>query len=814
MSGSRSPQDAGLPRAERVAPSRETLAVEDGLSVAALLSLQRLAQQSTLYLTENEAQRRALDQVSQSVGEYGAATGRTFTLLFSDRAVYVGRRLLRASRAIYATAQELRSLLGLLGATEISVSADVTLDELRALQAAFRDAQRERKARSSLPVLSHIQLRVGRLPSEVENFEALTPDQQAIRSYALAVVVMRRFLEALQGGISEIPRHLRRVALQLVQLSERATPELLAATVARTVHDDAGRAINATLLALCMARQLTDDKRVLLRVAFGSMLCDAGIPRVAALEPDEGVRVGLRLPALGLAQVRELPAATAVVTTALGKLTDAGIVHSVLVHEAVHLRYRAELGEPYAGHHRPTLLGRIIAAARRFQELLSDPDCGEERTVDLTLGIIGAEARRPVERQLLRLLASALGAFPRDSEVELSNGQRAQVVLGPQRPFDVGRPVVRVLTPAGEGGGAPELLDLAAQSGSESPLRIVRLVTTPAEAGPAASAEAPLPAMGQPRTRISVPAAGSERVTFRPPRAAAAPEAATIPPSTDLPQITDTGPIPAEVGPEQPDAPAAGARVLAAATSHGTLGKTPLVHLLVYGLDNGLAGTLLLGDPAPELTGIHLRDGVPHRVRTPADVAPLEDMLDEMGVLIDEQLSARLLSAADERQPAEALVADGLVSEPILREAFARQLTRRLGYLLTLDPATSYAYYEGVDLLGGGVSDEGPACDPLALIMRGARIRAGDPQVAELLRQVGDRPLRLHPAADPSRLGLDGEEQAVAAELRAGPPSFPALLERWPAQAQVVRATVYALLITRFIDLSGGARAPVGLRSR
>ena len=813
MSGSLPPQGAAGPRAERATRSRETLAVEDGLSVAALLSLQRLAQQSTLYLTENEAQRRALDQVSQSVGEYAAATGRNFTLLFSDRAVYVGRRLLRASRAIYATAQELRGLLGLLGATEISVSADVTLDELRALQAAFRDAQRERKARSSLPVLSHIQLRIGRLPSEDEDFERLTPEQQAIRSYALAVVVMRRFLEALQRGTIEIPSHLRRVARQLVQLSESATPELLAATIARTVHDDAGRAVNATVLGLCMARQLTDDQRVLLRVAFASLLCDVGVPRVASLEPDEEVRIGLRLPALGLEQVRELPAATAVITTALGKLTNAGMVHSVLVHEAVHLRYRAELGEPYGGQHPPTLLGRIIATARRFQELLSDPDCGEERTVDMTLAIVAAEARRPVERQLLRLLASSLGAFPRDSVVELSNGQRAQVVLGPQRPLDVGRPVVRLLSLPGDSAGAPALLDLAAQGGNDTPLRIVRLVTTPAEAGPSASAEAPLPAVGQPRTRISVPA-GSERVTFRPPRAAAAAEAATIPPSTRLPQIAATGPASADAGPARLDAPAAHVRELPAATSQGTLGKTPLVHLLVYALDNGLAGTLLFGDPAPKLTGIHFRDGVPHRVGTPADVAPLEDMLDEMGVLVDEQLSARLLSAADERQPPAALVAEGLVSEPILREALARQLTRRLGYLLTLDPATSYAYYDDVDLLGAGFADEGPACAPLELIMRGARIRAGDPQVAELLRQVGDRPLRLHRAADPSRLGLDFEEQAIADQLRTKPLSLPELLERGRAHAQVVRATVYALLITRFIDLSGGARAPVGTRSR
>jgi len=63
-------------------------------------------------------------------------------------------------------------------------------------------------------------------------------------------------------------------------------------------------------------------------------------------------------------------------------------------------------------------------------------------------------------------------------------------------------------------------------------------------------------------------------------------------------------------------------------------------------------------------------------------------------------------------------------------------------------------------------------------------------------------------------LGLDFEEQAIADQLRTKPLSLPELLERGRAHAQVVRATVYALLITHFIDLNGGARAPINTRSR
>jgi hypothetical protein len=253
---------------------------------------------------------------------------------------------------------------------------------------------------------------------------------------------------------------------------------------------------------------------------------------------------------------------------------------------------------------------------------------------------------------------------------------------------------------------------------------------------------------------------------------------------------------------------------LPAPTSQGDLRKTPLVHLLVYALDHRLGGTLLLGDPEPERTGIHFEDGVPCHLQTPADVAPLEDMLHEMGVRIDDRLSVRLQHAhGPDAPPVSALVIDGLLSEAILREALERQRARRLGYLLTLEPSTGYAYYEGAELLDASVRAEGSRCEPLELIMRGARIRAGDPEVAELLRQLGARPLPLHPDAEPARLGLDAEELAVVSELRARPRSFGQLLVRDVAPPQVARATVYALLITRFIDLSGGTRAPVGVRS-
>ncbi|MCA9623284.1 MAG: hypothetical protein KC731_29895, partial [Myxococcales bacterium] len=113
------------------------LAAENEAASKVILALLRLAQQSTLYADNNQAQKQALEICASAVAAYSEASGRNLTIFFSDRAVYVGRRLLRANRNTYAAAEQLRELLGRMGVSQITIAHDVPLAELRAVQAAF-----------------------------------------------------------------------------------------------------------------------------------------------------------------------------------------------------------------------------------------------------------------------------------------------------------------------------------------------------------------------------------------------------------------------------------------------------------------------------------------------------------------------------------------------------------------------------------------------------------------------------------------------------------------------------------------------------
>src|SRR5690606_36922145 len=113
------------------------------------------------------------------------------------------------------------------------------------------------------------------------------------------------------------------------------------------------------------------------------LLCEVGKPRVAGQDPDGSLRLGLRSPILAEHQYAELPGATAFVTTALGRLTDAGMMRSVVVYEALHIEHPEETGAVYDGVRGPAMLSRLLACARRFQERLSKGNAAADVIADL-----------------------------------------------------------------------------------------------------------------------------------------------------------------------------------------------------------------------------------------------------------------------------------------------------------------------------------------------------------------------------------------------------------------------------------------------
>ncbi|MCA9625787.1 MAG: hypothetical protein KC731_42485, partial [Myxococcales bacterium] len=447
-------------------PEERNQATEDDLAVAVVLNIHRLTKGATLYDADNQAAIRQLEMTRRAVIAYGKATGVNPKLFFTDKSVFVGGRLLRAGRSVYTVALELGRIMRRFGVDEVAIGYDVPVEDLRMFQDAVRRSLRGGATEADSPAkqpYKRIRLRRGQPPGRRN--EDLSPEDMIIRTYATATIVMRRFLEQLQAQKYRMPIGVRRVAQQLAELSAVQNPAFLGTTALyNSKHEHAGRAVNSALLALAMARQLVDDKRLLARVASGALLFDIGVPRVAGMGPLGEGRVGAALPRLIDEQVPEVPASAAATSWASGGFGDASTQHTVLVYEATSIAFPDLAPAPYDGLRAPTIHARIVATARRFCNLLADPD--HERSPDQVVSTLLREARNEADRTMVRLLMSALGIITSGSLVKLSSGETAQVVRVSDNPMMFSTPVVKpVLDASGARIARREFIDLAREDG-------------------------------------------------------------------------------------------------------------------------------------------------------------------------------------------------------------------------------------------------------------------------------------------------------------------------------------------------------------
>jgi curved DNA-binding protein CbpA len=449
----------------------------DELAAAVVLGVHRLVKQSTLYAPDNEAQVQALELTRRAVAQYGRRLGTNPQIFFSEKSVFVGGRLLRAGRSVYSAALELAKVFRQFDLDEIAIGYDVPVDDLQRFQAAIRAALRREGPSPAQQRYSRIRLRRGHGPGRRpgERDEDLPPEALVVRVYATATVVMRRFLETLQQEQLRPPVALRRVAQQLAELGAVEAPGLLGKMAVHNVEQDhAARAVNAALVALGMARQLVRDKRILARIATAALFQDIGVPRVAGTGPLGETRVGMLLPNLVEDQLNELPPAAAAVSAALGGFRAASQMHTVMVHEALCLAHPDHIAPAYRGLRHPTLAARIVGTARRFTELLADPEA--ERTADDAICSMLRESRDDADRTSLRLLLGALGIFPTGSLVELSNGLIGEVISVSDNPLKFGLPVLRPVVDARGAKVQASIVDLAQAKARGENLTIRRVV--------------------------------------------------------------------------------------------------------------------------------------------------------------------------------------------------------------------------------------------------------------------------------------------------------------------------------------------------
>jgi HD-GYP domain-containing protein (c-di-GMP phosphodiesterase class II) len=785
-----------------------------------LLQIFRLIKVAQFHALDNMAVVQALGQTTDAIRVFCSQTNEPVSLLFMRGTIFVGGQLLKATRTEYDSALELAALIEGMGFHELRIDADAGPSDLEALLNVVRTKKNQRSEQRVLLPSPKVRLRRVSAATLARDDEQLPPEEQVFRTYASIVVVMRGIFENAGRGRFELPHQAKRLAQRLVTLSEGDTPAFLGVTAMRNAtHDAAGRAVNTSILAVAMGRQLTQDLALLARIAMSALLHDVGRPILAGELGDVQALRGV-----SDEDEQRLPAATALALTALGHLRQASIVRTVVDYEAQWHRQRAQLGPPYAGARAPTVMARLVATAQRFNEILTvDPAADRAPTPDEAVTLMKTEAQDDVDRAMIDLLVGAVGIFPSGTPVELNTGERGVVIRTPDHPAQYVRPTVQLVYDAqGKAYGRAVIVDLV----SDATREVTRVVRDADERLATASDVAFA------RARSSLPpsrgnggasSAPARAASAAPPRATSAPPSrAPVAPSRRPPENPPSiAPLPHSSAPPRaaPDERTAVALKVSdlltrsQIAEHGTtpaavgaLSKTPFPHLMVHTLDRALTGTVVLIEDQGEFIDEHavlVRQGRPAKVYTSNLVTPLSSMLVAAGLVEKEQLEDGSLRkvAGDEAQLEHELCARASVSTAELEKIRSEQVLQRLSSLFKLPrDSTYYAFFADSDLvqpLWGKL--EGSVATRAALA-RGIREHPDDVTMDLVLARANDYVPKLRPQADLDGFAFRPEELDVVMRISREPMLTQRLLAS-SSDVDVTRRVLYTLLLTRSLAL-------------
>lgn len=839
------------------------------LGAGVVVSIYRLAKLAQLHNLTNQAFLQQLDQTHAIIGDYCLRSGANVNILFAQRAVFVAGQLLKGSRAVYENAQELGEILDWLGGSDLTISRDVTRDEILKFAEGISTGLRSERGTFQSPT-PRIRLRPVAEAARLRGLEIedLDQDQKTVRMYASAVVIMRRFFEDLLESKYILPRRIKRVAQSLVDLSEGATPAFLGVTEARNAnHDEAGRAVNTAILAVTIAREITQDRVTLAQIAMAGMMHDVARPRALAIGNAAAQAAGFTMTVSTLSEEQEdrLASGAAAVLTALGRVNEPSMTRTVVAFEALWMRRQQWLGVLYGGARPPTMHARIVRIARRYNDLLTPEPGLPPPTPDFAVATLSEELTDAQDKTVLRMLAAALGLLPTGTLVQLSTGEVGEVTRGAVSQDD--KPALRLVMD--KNGGvlpSPIEIDLAQPRPGDPPRAVARVINVdnwkkglerfqrpgtgsdapPPSSGPR-SAVSPPPQVAPPPPPPPSPAYSQPQGTFTPrsherslgsdshgsvtgssssslPSMGSSPSAVaeamgrmindslkpSVPPKADEKTVFQPASPVGSAGETQ--RPSASAEI--EPTARGTLAATPLAHVLVYMLDHGLSGSVVFYDLDGSEHVIHFERGAPAKVRHGGHVALLGQVLASANALDEAQLENYADGAARLGVLlGEYLVGHDLVSREMLAWALETQTLEKIAMLANLAPETNYSFFKDMNLLDQWGGSDQPQIGALNAILAAVRTWHDRARVRATLNRIGKHPLVLHAEADVTSLVLAPDEEAIIDVIRAESPSLPQLFKMHTADEEVVSSLVYTLAVTRQFAFKGQKKGPMAPRA-
>lgn len=242
----------------------------------------------------------------------------------------------------------------------------------------------------------------------------------------------------------------------------------------------------------------------------------------------------------------------------------------------------------------------------------------------------------------------------------------------------------------------------------------------------------------------------------------------------------------------------------------GTFAETPLPELLVTLLDGSVAGTLVVQETDGSKSAVLIIRGAPAKARLAHNPVFLGEVLVDLGIIDEATRRSTLEEALQTRRPhGQVLLARGRVDDTSLYVGLREQLHRQTLALCELPAETIFGIYPVNYLESWGPTSEWRV-KPLPLVWRALCDKTPLPRVEQIVAQLAHRELRMRFEAPVGRYRLDKNELALVNVLRAKPQPVGPLLASGVGSEERVRRAVYALVVTRQLELGPNMQDPVG----
>lgn len=405
------------------------------------LGIYVMLKSALLYDTNNRFWERPLSSIEEVIKwHFGEGVGKPLALATIEKALFLNGTLVRLDASSYGAMRFVSRAFEQLGLEEIAFLAPLSIDDMRPMVIAFRDAIR---ARSIEPLLAsgvsgvRFVERVEKDKKDIDQ-DKVDPKLAAVNAYANAAASAAEFRGLfLAGGNPSLVR-LKRAGQELVTTAIKHPDLLVGLThLPRLRGTAAGHMVNTAAYALLLSRTLNLPRRSYGELALNAMLAPLGVSgrgndTVSATAENVGAGHD----------------ASARVSAAVGMMRRYGavarpsLVRSAIVYESGLSR------DPSASAYRlgmkPHLFSRVIAVAAAYNLAMQDalPDDALRKVV--------AQARSgTLDEDVVALLSEVVGVYPVGSTVRLSDGNLAVVIQAPKDPRQRSSPVVRVLQGAG-----------------------------------------------------------------------------------------------------------------------------------------------------------------------------------------------------------------------------------------------------------------------------------------------------------------------------------------------------------------------------